>query len=134
MNMHLVPADHSSLDSSALILRKCQRVEVRNLILDSESYTRSQLRMNNCILYQDPTHLLELSYGLIKYFVSIDTDTNNRVLAVRNILCETPETLSTDTLTGATAAHIKVVSLQSDEHCISIDCIITKFVFMNAMR
>ena len=71
--------------------------------------------MNNCIPYHDPTHLLGLSYGLIKY-VSIGTDTNNRVLAVINILRETPETLSTDTLTGATAAHIKVVSLQSDDH------------------
>jgi len=85
--------------------------------------------MNNCILYHDPTHLLGLSYGLVKY-VSIGTDTNNRVLAVIYILRETPETLSTDTLTGATAAHIKVVSLLSDEHCISLDCIITKSVFM----
>lgn len=126
-NMHLVPPGNSTSQVGALQVHVYQRVKVRNFTLDSEAYTRTEKRINSCVAFHNPTDQ-EVSYGLIKYFIRIQTE--NKVLAIINVLLKRQGNLSTDTLTGATAAHIKLVDVQPDEHSIPVESIIMRVVLM----
>ena len=53
------------------------------------------------------------------------------MIAVLNMLCPRDESnLSTDTITGATAAHIKIVDWQPEDHYIPVESITMRCVFM----
>ena len=105
-----------------------QRIKLNNIVLDSMAYTRTEKRINSCVAFK--TLHNKLSYGIIKYFLSFPSSPNHTVIAVLNILCPRESNLSTNTITGATAAHIKIVDWQPEDEYIPVESITMRCVFM----